>query len=317
MDITNGTQGFSDLWKNYGSIVNKAKNPNTTFKNQTDSTDKLGSTLMQGLSVVSPYGAAFQIADSLIAGINGGTDTTDVGGGAGFINNLASSTIPGLSGLFAKKMKDFKFESNASYKSLDSGYNKINANKNKKLLPFLTNTLNTQGDALLKQSNKIKGLSDQFKTRSSAIASDTLLTQYLNSVNPHDYSRTRLIKDGAKISQRNKNVNNVVELKLGGSLNVIPEGALHARKHTIDKEELSGSITSKGIPVISKEEGGDIVQHAEIERDEIIFTLEVTKKLEELAKKSTDEAAIEAGKLLVEEILNNTDDRTGLIKEIE
>jgi hypothetical protein len=43
----------------------------------------------------------------------------------------------------------------------------------------------------------------------------------------------------------------------------------------------------------------------------------VTKKLEELYKEGTDEAAIEAGKLLVKEILFNTDDRTNLISKCE
>ena len=33
--------------------------------------------------------------------------------------------------------------------------------------------------------------------------------------------------------------------------------------------------------------------------------------------KGTDEAAIEAGKLLVHEILNNTIDNTGLMQEVE
>lgn len=37
---------------------------------------------------------------------------------------------------------------------------------------------------------------------------------------------------------------------------------------------------------------------------------EITKKIEELAKDGSDEAAIEAGKLLVEEILYNTIDNT-------
>ena len=37
---------------------------------------------------------------------------------------------------------------------------------------------------------------------------------------------------------------------------------------------------------------------------------EVTKKLEQLAKENTDEAAIEAGKILTDEILNNTIDKT-------
>jgi hypothetical protein len=75
-------------------------------------------------------------------------------------------------------------------------------------------------------------------------------------------------------------------------------------------------ITKKGIPVVTEEKGG-LVQHAEIECNEIIFCLAVTKKIEELAKDGSEEAAIEAGKLLVEEILENTDDRTGLLKEIQ
>lgn len=102
------------------------------------------------------------------------------------------------------------------------------------------------------------------------------------------------------------------KFKEGGKMNVIPEGALHARLHHMDME----GITKKGIPVITKEEGGEIVQHAEIERDEIIFTKEVTEKLEELYKKGTDEAAIEAGKILAREIMENTQDNTGLMQTI-
>lgn len=74
--------------------------------------------------------------------------------------------------------------------------------------------------------------------------------------------------------------------------------------------ENADNLTKKGIPVVSEKEGGDLEQQAEIEREEIIFRLEVTKKLEELSKDGSDEAAIEAGKLLTEEILNNTIDNT-------
>ena len=86
--------------------------------------------------------------------------------------------------------------------------------------------------------------------------------------------------------------------------------------------ENADNLTKKGIPVIDNE--GE--QQAEIEKNEIIFTLEVTKKLEELYSKYTDhedsqkekdEVAIEAGKLLVKEILFNTDDRTGLINTLK
>lgn len=99
--------------------------------------------------------------------------------------------------------------------------------------------------------------------------------------------------------------------------NVIPEGALHAHKHHMENAE---DLTKKGIPVVDNK--GE--QQAEIERNEIIFSLEVTKQLEdlhkkyqseELTQKEKDELAIEAGKLLVYEILHNTEDRTGLIKE--
>lgn len=103
----------------------------------------------------------------------------------------------------------------------------------------------------------------------------------------------------------------------GGKVNVIPDGALHAHKHHL--EDISPEyeqVTSKGIPVVT-EEGGKLKQHAEIERNEIIFRLEVTKKLEELMKDGSDDAAIEAGKLLAHEIINNTVDNTGLMEVVE
>lgn len=106
----------------------------------------------------------------------------------------------------------------------------------------------------------------------------------------------------------------IPEFQNGGSINVIPDGALHARKHNMDVD----GITRKGIPVVS-ESNGEIEQQAEIEKEEIIFRLEVTQKLEELEKKfysdestqeEKDEYALEAGKLLVNEILYNTQDNT-------
>ena len=95
----------------------------------------------------------------------------------------------------------------------------------------------------------------------------------------------------------------------GGQMNVIPEGALHARKHHMEDDE---HITKKGIPVVDV----NGKQQAEIERNEIIFRKEVTNQLEKFFKDGSDEAAIEAGKLLAKEIIENTDDRTGLIEEV-
>ena len=111
---------------------------------------------------------------------------------------------------------------------------------------------------------------------------------------------------------------NVPEFQNGGSINVIPDGALHARKHNMNLD----GITEKGIPVVSEKDNGKIEQQAEIEKEEVIFRLKVTQKLEELEKKyyseeasqkEKDEYALEAGKLITEELLHNTKDNAGLL----
>jgi hypothetical protein len=130
---------------------------------------------------------------------------------------------------------------------------------------------------------------------------------YKEPWNPGEWEEPELVityKVGGKVSDS--------ETEETQSKNVIPEGALHARLHHMEQD----GITKKGIPVVTEEEGG-LIQHAEIECNEIIFRLEVTKKLEELSKDGSAESALEAGKLLVKEILENTEDRTGLIKEIK
>lgn len=108
----------------------------------------------------------------------------------------------------------------------------------------------------------------------------------------------------------------IPEIEETSQKNVIPEGALHKNKHHMEHAE---GLTKKGIPVIDD----DGEQQAEIEHSEIIFTLEVTKKLEEYyeifysdesSNKEKEQAAIDAGKLLVFQILENTEDRTGLIE---
>lgn len=97
--------------------------------------------------------------------------------------------------------------------------------------------------------------------------------------------------------------------------NLLPVGALHARKHNLTGIE--GVQTTKGIPVLLEQGGKTVAQLAEIERNEIIFRKSVTDKLEELFKEGTDEAAIEAGRLLVREILYNTKDEGEFIKTVE
>lgn len=124
----------------------------------------------------------------------------------------------------------------------------------------------------------------------------------------------QIMEEGGKTDKPKQESEKVEETN---QKNVIPEGALHAHKHHMENAE---DLTKKGIPVVDNK--GE--QQAEVEKNEIIFSLEVTKQLENLYKryqedtntqKEKDELAIEAGKLLVYEILHNTIDRTGLIKE--
>lgn len=126
----------------------------------------------------------------------------------------------------------------------------------------------------------------------------------------------------------------------GGNLqNVIPDGALHARKHNLEGD-IAEFITDKGIPVITiaeegeeiinddgkkvLAEGGEITQHAEIEKEEIIFAKPTTDQLEAYFKQyneaETEEEKnailLETGKFLTSEILENTIDNVGLLDKI-
>lgn len=181
-------------------------------------------------------------------------------------------------------------------------------------------------------NNLITDISLESKLRKSNSAGDTYLSQNQNKYAGYT-PQLLLSKKGMKFPEldvaRNiinswtvKSTEEPQKFQLGGKMNLIPEGALHARKHNLEKvnPELEGQITSKGIPVVAQGEGG-VIQQAEIEKEEVIFRKEFTDKLEGLYKQyqedSSDDVAIEAGKLICYELLKNTDDRSGLIKSIE
>lgn len=130
----------------------------------------------------------------------------------------------------------------------------------------------------------------------------------LNTSFLEEYRKLKSLKTTAEIPQ----------LQKGGPINVIVDGKLHKELNHM-ANVVDTDITRKGVPVIVMEEkGGAIEQAAELERDEVILHLQLTKKLEELAKEDTDAAMIEAGKLLAKEILKNTkDSKSKLLKTVE
>lgn len=114
--------------------------------------------------------------------------------------------------------------------------------------------------------------------------------------------------------------NDTLYMKNGGTFNIIPSGALHKERHRLEKDNpIFGDdrTTNKGIPVIEIKDNGEIKQHAEIERDEIIFRKECTDKLLELMNSDDEDAAFKAGELLIDEIFNKTHDNTGMIRRIK
>ena len=135
------------------------------------------------------------------------------------------------------------------------------------------------------------------------------------------YSRVPKHKNGAQLKG----------VEVSEESSVIPEGALHAHKHHL--EGLEGKITNKGIPVIQnvddsvqtfaevKWHGGDILQSAEIEREEVIFSRELTDFIEEKRKEwhetGSNEILEDVGKRVTKELLFNTNDNADLITKIE
>ena len=135
-----------------------------------------------------------------------------------------------------------------------------------------------------------------------------------------DQEQVNIQKEPSGIEPLNIEANietNIEAFKQGGQMNVIPEGALHARKNNM--EGAGEDFTSKGIPVVDN--NGE--QQAEIEKNEVIFNKDLTDFLEENMKKYNEEnsdkdaIAIKVGKRLAKELLTNTDDRTGLIDKIQ
>lgn len=97
---------------------------------------------------------------------------------------------------------------------------------------------------------------------------------------------------------------------------VMPTGNLHKELNHMEdvNPELAEEITRKGIPVVSVTEDGEFQQIAEIERDEFIMSKSLTDEIERLYKIGDDEAMIACGKLVANEIIDNTSDPNNVIE---
>lgn len=299
-------------------------------------------TLLSGAA--GPVGQAVGAGLMLFDKTGGFTDASQgLGKKNDTLNAIASLALPGA-GWFTKKTLDYKVsdvlkQSGASYGgTLDKAntaaqnagakilFGSGTANKKiakAKLADIGVNNVMDKNDLVMAASNNpLIGLGTQLQLnggyQQSAVQSgksglkmDRDFAKRVVKLSKGKKSKVQKIQEEVRAEE-------VAGFKNGGAVNVIPDGALHAHKHHLeDVDDKFEDVTTKGIPVITEEKGGDIKQHAEVEREEIIFNLEVTKQLEKLMQDGSDEAAIEAGKLLVHEILENTVDNTGLLNTVE
>lgn len=304
--------------------------------------------IRSAISSAGPIGAIIGAASGVVDAIGSATglnlDNIDadaakragIGGKAatqGFINSLpgVSMLVGMFGGRTAKSYKSAEIDQMTNaYGGSVADINAAQALSGKRMLGT------GKANKFIREQNRVNNLitdiSLESKLRKSNSAGDTYLSQNQNKYAGYT-PQLLLSKKGMKFPEldvaRNiinswtvKSTEEPQKFQLGGKMNLIPEGALHARKHNLEKvnPELEGQITSKGIPVVAQGEGG-VIQQAEIEKEEVIFRKEFTDKLESLYKQyqedSSDDIAIEAGKLICYELLKNTDDRSGLIKSIK
>lgn len=296
------------------------------------------------LNSMGPVGAASGVVDAIgsVTGLNLDNIDADAAKRAGisgkaatqgFINSLpgASMLVGMFGGRTAKSYKSAEIDQMTNaYGGSVADINAAQALSGKRMLGT------SKANKFIKEQNRVNSLitdiSLESKLRKSNSVGDTYLSQNQNKYAGYT-PQLLLSKKGMKFpeldtarslinSWKVKPTEDPQKFQLGGKMNLIPEGALHARKHNLEKvnPELEGQITRKGIPVVAQGEGG-VIQQAEIEKEEVIFRKEFTDELERLYKQyqddSSEDIAIEAGKLICFELLKNTDDRSGLIKSIK
>lgn len=310
--------------------------------NLTKGLDSAYDTLSDAVSVIPVWGQAASLimkggalAGKFVNKWGGGTDAmtnTDAILGSSFLNLTPLGLINGFGGKTADK-----FNYNTAADKVDRNYVAGSYNmglfddaihkSGKKYGLFSSGARNKANDQIYDANNKAQTLraissTGQFRNTFGNATQNINTVDYQKKLQGYQPTYLHAGKHGMKIEKEEEfiipDISNfkptiateeeVKKFKDGGSFNIIPEGALHARKNNMEIE----NITKKGIPVVDK----DGVQQAEIEKDEIIFRKEVTDAIEEARKDGSDKKAIEIGKLLVKEIFNNTQDNTGLIENL-
>ena len=334
-----------------GDLVSKWGQKSAVSKygeNITSAQNNTRSAIRQGIASFGPIGWAVAAGTGVVDAIGAatGTELSNIDKGAaqragirgtGVQNTLnyipGVSTLAGATGALFGVDRTSSFGMSDEAEEMESGYagtvEDMRAAEKLGNKRFLTR----------KQTNKAQGFVDEATANNQILAQlnvtntmrknsdyyQDLAHQNANRYAGENYLSMRMGREGLVLPSVEE-VRAILAKKktekllnggtIGVDTNILPEGSLHARLNHLDEvnPELEDA-TKKGIPVMAAD-GGEIgEQIAEIERDELILRLEVTKKLEELMQDGSEEAMIEAGKLLTDEIIDNTQDNTGQITE--
>ena len=285
-----------------------------------------GSLLSAGLQFTDGIGKIFGTQMSSIS-----KDAAEDAGLNRGLNN-AIAAIPGVGsflGAFAKKADEFEFD-RSRVDNIASAYDMSTFDSADDLSggKFIgqTDKVNQFIAEQNSKKNTMTDISDTQRLRKmgmSTMAAD-LAQQNRNRYGGATGQQFAIGKEGMKMPGLDWARNLLAKFQKGGKLgqpgiesNVIVEGAYHAHKNHLDEvnPELS-DMTPKGIPVATEDPDGVKTQVAEIEVGELILTKELTEKLEKLYKDGSDEAAIQAGMLFANEIIDNTvDNKGGVLNE--
>lgn len=321
-----------------------------TFTDSQIATQSLGNKALGAIPVV---GQALQIADGLFRGVSQVTATnlSNVNPdsakrlnfkGASTTNNTLNhiplvSGLAGGFGLWSERTDNYKISDEAA--AAESGYSKtvgdLRATEDiagKRFLGGRNWGQAKRGNDIIDTSKTLDNiLSQTLETSTNRLKSNywqQLLSQYQNRMAGENYLDISVGKKGMKLMTveearkmiKKKTTEEIKEepkeLVTGIDTNILPEGSLHARlNHLSELNDDLKDATKKGIPVMAAEEGGELNQVAEIEHSELILRLEVTQRLEELRNDGSEEAMIEAGKLIVQELKENTQDNVGMLNK--
>ena len=350
--MSNANKGFTlpDKWYN---LLNGFS---TIAGNYSRSGDNiLPQTLGSGISMAAQLNPYTVVADAAIEGLNSIATAFDVDNkvikksdamqvgldkSAVWGNDLINSKLKFL-GVFAKNYKGPNSiqdigKASVSYSGIVNDNNAFQNMKGRHLiggrqLNNLGNLHNKQINALNDISYNAKRMESNYAPQLYAANNQMIYNGYTPGLTLHkkggiipELEEVRTIMQS--LQSKKQDIQEPQKFQLGGKMNMIVTGALHARKHNLEElnPNLEGEITKKGIPVVVMNEGGEVQsQQAEVEREELVLQIDTTKTIEDYydeynstdSKTEKNKIALECGKYLVDELLKNTDDPDKLIKK--